>query len=71
MCYVRSKRTSKIDRRGKWKVEKTETLNMKNWPVTYCPGYFVIYTGDIIPELYRAVHRTPFLWLDDVYVMGF
>ena len=26
---------------------------------------------DIILELYRAVHRTPFLWLDDVYVTGF
>ena len=43
---------------------------MKRWPVKHCPGRFLLYTSDIIGHLLGAVNRTPFLWLDDVYVTG-
>ena len=67
-CKVRRK--GKIGRVGKWKVEKTQLETMTHWPGPYCPGHYVIYTADIIRDLYAAVRRTPFLWLDDVYVTG-
>ena len=44
--------------------------NFTHWPVTYCPGRFLVYTADLIKELLAAVDTTPFLWLDDVYVTG-
>lgn len=70
ICKVRPNGTSKINRKGKWKVDMTEFVNLKYWPVTYCPGHFVVYTADIISELYAVAKMTPFLWLDDVYVTG-
>ena len=38
--------------------------------VIHCPGHYVIYAADIIKDLYAAVSRTPFLWLDEVYITG-
>ena len=67
-CKVRPK--GKINRVGKWNVEKTQFANMTHWPGPYCPGHYVIYTADIIQDLYVAIRTTPFLWLDDVYVTG-
>ena len=69
-CEVRSNGTDRIFRRGKWKVKMTQFPNMTHWPVTYCPGRYLIYTADIIRDLLTAVVSTPFLWLDDVYVTG-
>ena len=71
MCAVRAKGTSKIQRgSGKWKVDEGEFFNMTHFPVTYCNGFFVVMTGDIIPELYTAAKVTPFFWIDDVYIFG-
>ena len=71
MCAVRTKGTSKIQRgSGKWKVDEGEFFNMTHFPVTYCNGFFVVMTGDIIPELYKAAKVTPFFWIDDVYIFG-
>lgn len=71
MCNVRPNGTDIILRSGKWDVGKNEFLNMKYWPVTYCQGFFVAYTAEIIPELYEAAKSVDFVWLDDVYVTGF
>lgn len=71
MCAVRNKGTSKIQREtGKWKVNEKEFYNMTHFPVTYCNGFFVVMTGDVIPELYAAAKVTPFFWIDDVYIFG-
>ena len=67
-CEVRHKEA--IHRTGKWTVEKNEFPKMRYWPTPYCPGFFVIMTADIIPELYEKAKIVPFLWLDDVYVFG-
>ena len=36
---------------------------IKYWPVTHCAGFVMIFTADIISELYAAASRTPFLWI--------
>ena len=69
-CRVKLKDTDPIVRRGKFKISLTE-YPMKYWPVTHCSGFFMLYTADIISDLYEAASRTPFLWIDDVYVPGF
>lgn len=71
MCAVRWNGTSQIQRgSGKWKVDEGEFFNMTHFPVTYCNGFFVVMTSDIIPELYTAAKVTPFFWVDDVYIFG-
>ncbi|KAL3878787.1 hypothetical protein ACJMK2_031115 [Sinanodonta woodiana] len=70
-CYVRQNGTSPIMRNsGKWKVDDWEFINMTHFPVTYCNGFFVLMTTDIIKELYEASKKTPFFWIDDVYLFG-
>ena len=71
ICYRIPKGTALIQRStGKWKVDKNEFRNLTFWPVTFCRGFFVIISGDLMPDLYRAAKTTPFLWIDDVYVYG-
>lgn len=71
MCPVRPKGTSEIQRNsGKWKVDKEEFFNQTHYPVTYCNGFFVILSADMISELYNAAFDTPFFWVDDVYLFG-
>ncbi|KAK3586441.1 hypothetical protein CHS0354_030696 [Potamilus streckersoni] len=70
-CYIRMNGTSPIQRKtGKWKVDDSEFKNMTYFPVTYCNGFFVFMTTDIIKELYEASKVTPFFWIDDVYIFG-
>ena len=70
MCRVKLKGTDLISRKGKWAIPLTK-YPMEYWSVTHCSGYFMIFTADIIHDLYAAARRTPFLWIDDVYVPGF
>ena len=67
-CDVRPK--GKINRGGKWKVDKREFAGLKYWPYPFCAGFFVILTSDVIPELYEKAKISSFLWLDDVYLFG-
>ncbi|XP_050406715.2 beta-1,3-galactosyltransferase 1 [Patella vulgata] len=67
-CYVRVK--GKIHRKGKWEVPKEMFNGYASYPFQHCIGFTVIYSGDIIPALYRASYKVPFFWLDDVYVTG-
>ena len=71
ICYKVQKGRALIQRsEGKWKVDENEFKNHTHWPVTFCRGFFVIMTGDLLPDLYEAAKTTPFLWIDDVYVYG-
>ncbi|KAL8605217.1 hypothetical protein ACOMHN_031158 [Nucella lapillus] len=70
-CHVRPINTSPIMRsRGKWKVQDFEFRGFKHYPVSYCNGYLVIITPDIIKAMYSAAYTTPFFWVDDVYLYG-
>ena len=72
LCNVRLNGTDTIVRRGKWGIGDKLYRNLTYYPVTYCQGYVVIYSRDIVQEIYNAAMGkcTPFLWLDDVYVTG-
>ncbi|ESO93937.1 hypothetical protein LOTGIDRAFT_228644 [Lottia gigantea] len=72
LCHLRSKGTSGIMRgkKYKWHVENDQFKGYKSYPVSYCNGYFVIISPEIISPMYRASSFTPFFWVDDVYLYG-
>lgn len=71
MCQTRPKGTSPIMReKSKWQVSENQFKSMTHYPVTYCNGYFVLISIDIIRQLYKASFITPFFWVDDVYLYG-
>ena len=70
-CPVREKGTSLIQRHeGKWKIGDSDFKNMTHYPVTYCNGFFTIFTAELAPEMFEAAKTTPFFWIDDVYIYG-
>ncbi|XP_025095015.1 UDP-GalNAc:beta-1,3-N-acetylgalactosaminyltransferase 1-like isoform X3 [Pomacea canaliculata] len=69
-CNVWHNNTMTILREGKWKVNEENLQHFKYFPWNYCSGMAVFITGDLIPFLYRAAFRTPFFWIDDVYLFG-
>lgn len=52
----------------KWRVSKKEYAD--DFYPSYCYGYAIIYTRDVVNRIYREAQRTPFLWVDDVFVTG-
>ncbi|CAH1716720.1 unnamed protein product [Chironomus riparius] len=61
---VRVKRTF----RSKWRVSFKEYPD-KYYP-TFCPGYIILYTADVVPQLYHQAQKLPYFWIDDVHITG-
>ena len=76
LCNIRPNGTDPIQRNGarkyKWGVNSDIFKNLTHWPFTFCQGYFVIYSSDIVSAIYNAAKRNcmPYVWLDDAYVTG-
>eukprot|EP00106_Octopus_bimaculoides_P020052 XP_014787494.1 PREDICTED: beta-1,3-galactosyltransferase 1-like [Octopus bimaculoides] len=73
LCHVRKKNTSPIIRAKshlKWKVNDDEFRGFSHYPTTYCNGYVVFISPDLIRGMYKASFTTPFFWIDDVYLYG-
>ncbi|GAB0090257.1 Hexosyltransferase [Sergentomyia squamirostris] len=56
------------EKTSKWYVSRDEYPN-DQYPV-YCSGCGVLLSIDTAQKLHKAAERTPFLWVDDVYVLG-
>ncbi|XP_064608344.1 N-acetyllactosaminide beta-1,3-N-acetylglucosaminyltransferase 4-like [Liolophura sinensis] len=72
LCHVRKEGTSPIlhgNTKLKWAVGEDDFRGHKFYP-TYCNGYAVFMTPDLITGMYRAAYLTPFFWVDDVYLFG-
>lgn len=71
-CELRDVGYSRIQRddRWKWKVEEDDFKNFTFFPFSHCTGGFVIYTSDLVQDLFIASNIVPFFWIDDVYVTG-
>ena len=57
------------DKKSKWYVNENEFKGQKFYP-RYCSGFFVMITNDAVPEIYQSAFKTPFFWVDDVYLYG-
>ena len=64
------KDTMPILRQGKWGVQPHVFQGMEVYPYTYCSGFFVIFTTDLMNPLYQASKVTPFFWVSDIYLSG-
>ncbi|KAI0215132.1 Beta-1,3-galactosyltransferase 1, partial [Lamellibrachia satsuma] len=53
----------------KWCVKFTEFPGRQYFP-QYCAGLAVLMTREIVAELYRTAVKTPFFWIDDVFLTG-
>ncbi|XP_046390407.1 beta-1,3-galactosyltransferase 5 [Ischnura elegans] len=54
--------------RSKWHVSHTE-YPMKFYP-PYCMGCAILYSFDVVTELYYLAQRRPYFWVDDVHITG-
>ena len=53
----------------KWCVKFDEFPGRKLFP-QYCSGIALTMSRDIMSEMYRAAVKTPFFWIDDVFLTG-
>ncbi|KAL3855111.1 hypothetical protein ACJMK2_014340 [Sinanodonta woodiana] len=56
--------------KSKWAISSDYFPDFQNYPVSYCLGPLVLIPGKFIPHLLEAAKRTPFFWVDDVYLFG-
>jgi hypothetical protein len=52
----------------KWKVTYEE-YNPEYYP-PYCLGYAILYTADVVDQLYKKAQEAKYFWIDDVFVTG-
>ncbi|RUS86820.1 hypothetical protein EGW08_005416 [Elysia chlorotica] len=65
-------KNGKINRnpQSNWYVDKTMLAGQTHYP-GFCPGFFSVITGNIIPELYEGSFTVKeFIPIDDVYMTG-
>lgn len=72
LCNKINKGTMRIirDHGSKWNVQDDEFKEMKRYPHTYCSGFTVFISTDLVPMLYHAAIGSPFFWVDDFYLFG-
>ncbi|GBM28259.1 Beta-1,3-galactosyltransferase 1 [Araneus ventricosus] len=68
MCYLL--RSSQVNRsyRSKWRVSFKE-YPARKYP-TYCAGWGVLMSPDVVFKLYLLSSKIPYFWVDDVHVTG-
>ncbi|KAK0057263.1 beta-1 3-galactosyltransferase 2-like isoform X2 [Biomphalaria pfeifferi] len=68
LCDV--KKDDPVTRKGKWAVKESD-IPETSYRFQHCLGYFAALTFDIVRKLYEAARKTPFFWIDDVFMYGF
>lgn len=41
----------------------------RNYP-TYCPGWTLLYSPDVIFALYKEAQKADYFWIDDIHITG-
>ncbi|XP_022319630.2 beta-1,3-galactosyltransferase 5-like [Crassostrea virginica] len=55
---------------SKWYVSEIFYKGRNVYPHTYCSGFVVFISTDLIPALFQAACTAPFFWVDDFYLFG-
>lgn len=73
VCPLWQNQTMKIlrDRKTcmKWCVKRKELPGLHYFP-QYCAGIAFVLSRKLVVQMYEASRRTPFFWIDDVYITG-
>ncbi|KAK3099292.1 hypothetical protein FSP39_002118 [Pinctada imbricata] len=72
MCQLKQNGTSPImrDPKNKWYIPEEVFPGKTHFP-QFCSGYTVLFTSDLIPDLYKTSFTAPYFSVDDVYVFGY
>lgn len=54
--------------RSKWRVSFSEYPS-RIYP-TYCPGWTLLYSPDVIFALYKEAQKADYFWIDDIHITG-
>ncbi|XP_059479975.1 beta-1,3-galactosyltransferase 5-like [Neocloeon triangulifer] len=68
VCDVIKRAEVKRSWRSKWRVSPRE-FHESSYP-TYCPGWIVLYSQDVIGRLYTLAQKESYFWVDDVHITG-
>uniref|UniRef100_A0A2A4JLU4 Hexosyltransferase n=2 Tax=Heliothis virescens TaxID=7102 RepID=A0A2A4JLU4_HELVI len=67
-CQVLENARVQRSKKSKWKVT-TEEYSLDYYP-TYCAGWAILYSQDVVPRLLKTAQSTPYFWIDDVHITG-
>ncbi|XP_075986984.1 beta-1,3-galactosyltransferase 5 [Anticarsia gemmatalis] len=67
-CQVLEHAKAQRTEKSKWRVT-TEEYPLKYYP-TYCAGWAILYSQDVVPRLLKTAQSTPYFWIDDVHITG-
>ncbi|XP_044766994.1 beta-1,3-galactosyltransferase 5-like [Coccinella septempunctata] len=70
LLFCNSRANSRVLRsyRSKWRVSFSE-YPAKNYP-TYCPGWFLLYSQNVVFNLYKEAQKSKYFWIDDIHLTG-
>lgn len=68
MCYLIKSPYVKRSQRSKWRVSFKEYPG-RYYP-TYCSGWGIIMSPDVVFRLYLLSSKVPYFWVDDVHISG-
>ncbi|BET02422.1 Galactosyltransferase [Nesidiocoris tenuis] len=68
LCDVLKNSIVRRSFRSKWRVSPSEYPG-RYYP-SYCTGWAVVYSPDVVFKLYSEAQRLPYFWVDDVHVTG-
>lgn len=68
LCQVNKNSHVIRDQRIKWYVSPHE-YSGKHFP-TSCLGHTILYSANVVFELYQTLQELPYFWIDDVHVTG-
>ncbi|ALC43365.1 CG11357 [Drosophila busckii] len=70
LMFCRPVSGSRVKRsyRSKWRVSFSEYA--ASYYPTYCPGFAIVYSADVVQRLYQAAQLSNYFWVDDVHITG-
>lgn len=69
LIYCHKLEKSKVHRtNSKWQLTYAE-YPKKYFP-TFCPGFAILYSTDVVSPLYLKAQKMSFFWIDDVHITG-
>lgn len=68
LCYEISSAKVKRSYRSKWRVSFDEYSD-KYYP-NHCPGFSILYSADVVRQLYLKAQQLKYFWIDDVHITG-
>ncbi|XP_069130773.1 beta-1,3-galactosyltransferase 1-like [Argopecten irradians] len=72
VCQGKYKHKLVSDRNSKWYIPPEMLLDSdKGILPTFCSGYLVLFSSDLVPLLLNASYTSPLVPVDDVYLFGF